>query len=131
MRRCTSSPFQRCRRRSFEIVAAERSEDTLREAEIRLVAHAYGSGRRSADEIRATRSDLGARIERTNERVDQINARLERIERRQTEGEIRLVTLLTEVSGDLREVRDELRASRATNTIVADHEQRIRKLEGR
>lgn len=59
------------------------------------------------------------------------NERLGRLEKRQVETEIRLATELTSVVGAIHELRDVIVEDRKLRSEVADHEVRIRRLEGR
>ena len=90
------------------------------------------------DEVRATKVELKQQIAQTNERLDQTNERLgetndrlERLERRQVETEVRLATELTSVVGAIHELRDAVLADRELRRDIADHEQRIRRLEAK
>lgn len=89
------------------------------------------------DEIRSTRVDLGSRIDATNQRLDATNQgldatneRLDRLERQQISAEIHLATELVAVAGAIELVRQELVKDRDLRGAVADHEARIRRLEG-
>ncbi len=84
------------------------------------------------DAVRATngRIDaLGDRFDGLNERVDGLNERVDAIGRRQVDGEIRVATLLTQVAGDMREMKDAFLATRSVEKTVQDHELRLRRIE--
>lgn len=83
------------------------------------------------DEVRKTNARLDQTSERLGARLDETNERLGRLEKRQVEAEIRLATELTAVVGAIHEVRDVLVEDRKLRSDVADHEVRIRRLEGR
>jgi hypothetical protein len=71
------------------------------------------------------------RLDQTVERLDQTVDRLGRVEKRQVEMEIRLATELPSVVGAIHELRDVMLEDRTLRSDVADHEMRIRRLEGR
>ena len=54
--------------------------------------------------------DLGARIDKTNERLEQAIGRLDGVERRQSESEIRFMTELASVNDGIRDIRDAVTA---------------------
>lgn len=93
------------------------------------------------DEVRATNGRLdqtngrldqtNERLDQANERLDQANERLGRLERRQVETEVRLATELTSVVGAIRDLKDAVVADRELRRDIADHEQRIRRLEAK
>jgi hypothetical protein len=62
-------------------------------------------------------------------RIDQTNERLERLERRQVETEVRLASQLVEVVGAVNAEREAIVEDRALRRAVADHEDRISRLE--
>jgi hypothetical protein len=80
-------------------------------------------------EMREMRTELSARIDQTNERIDLTNDRLEQLERRQVETEVRLATQLVEVVGAVNAVREAIVEDRVLRRTVADHEDRISRLE--
>jgi chromosome segregation ATPase len=86
------------------------------------------------DEIRATRTDLGSRIDQTNSRIDRTNDRLDRLVQEQ----IRQATAVVELQVGQREMRDEIRGLNAridnvltgsVGSAVKEHESRIRRVE--
>jgi hypothetical protein len=93
------------------------------------------------DEIRATRTDLGARIDQTNSRIDRTNDRLDRVVQEQ----IRQATAIVAIEAGQREMNEtlvgvsrEIRSlnSRIDNVLtgsvgstVKEHESRIRRVE--
>jgi chromosome segregation ATPase len=75
-------------------------------------------------ELEATRRELGERIDRTNDRLEQVRSEFkgefEALRRRMTESEVRLATATTELAGETRELahlirdwREEHRSDRA------------------
>ncbi len=90
------------------------------------------------DHVTSRVDDVTSRIDGTNDRLDATNARLEetnmrlsRLERRQTDADVRVATLLTGVAGAVDEMRDLLRDDRALRGRVDDHERRIGDIERR
>lgn len=88
------------------------------------------------DEIRTTRTDLAARLDGTNARVDGLserldgtNGRLDGLERRRTESELRVATELVALSGAVRDVKDLLRERLDDRDRIDDHEKRLQALE--
>jgi tetrahydromethanopterin S-methyltransferase subunit G len=84
------------------------------------------------DEIRGTNGRLDQveqRVDQTNQRLDQVNERVDRLHRRQVETEVRLTTELVAVVGAIHEVRDAVMEQQGFGARIADHEQRISKLE--
>jgi hypothetical protein len=76
------------------------------------------------DEVHGLREDTHAHFGETN-------ARLSRLERRQTDADVRVSTLLTGVAGAVDEMRDLLRNDRVLRGRVDDHERRLGALERR
>jgi hypothetical protein len=74
------------------------------------------------DEIRSTKHELSSRL-------DQSNTRLDRLERRQVQGELRLVTDIATLTGVMRDLRDKLIEDHSLRDVVLDHEQRLVSLE--
>jgi len=71
------------------------------------------------EELKATRTELGNRIDVTNSRLDSLNDQFDSLRRRATESEVRLATATTELASETRELshlirewRDEHRADR-------------------
>jgi hypothetical protein len=92
------------------------------------------------DEVRATREDLGTRIDATNARLDATNARLDEtntglaaLREQQVHSEIRLATELVALSSAVRTVAERLRDPRdaGLSARVEDHERRLGELEKR
>jgi hypothetical protein len=84
-----------------------------------------------ADAIVEVLKEIRDEARKTNERLDETVDRLGRVEKRQVETEIRLATELTSVVGAIHELRDVISEDRRLRSDVADHEARIRRLEGR
>lgn len=89
------------------------------------------------DEMKATRRDLSARLDATNERLDVTNARLdttnERLDlvaRRQTESEVRISTELVALGAAVERLTQAYRADRTLQSDVADLKHRVGRLEG-
>jgi hypothetical protein len=64
------------------------------------------------DEVKGVRDEVrvvSERVDHTNTRLDEAITRIDRLERRQTEAEDRVSTLLVSVVGAVNEVRDALR----------------------
>lgn len=80
-------------------------------------------------EIRDEARRTNERLDQTNERLDQTVERLDRLEQRQTEGEIRISTAITDVVGAIHEVRDAVIVDRKLAQRLDDHERRITTLE--
>ncbi len=90
------------------------------------------------DEIRGTnqrvdqlRTELSARIDDTNTRLDHLDDKVDLLARRQTETEVRLATEIVALAGVVREVKDVLAKRLDDRDRVDDHEQRIQALERR
>lgn len=89
------------------------------------------------DEIRSTNTRLdttNTRLDTTNARLeataDRLDARLERLERQHVSAELHIATELVAVAAVMGEIRDGLTRDRDLRGAVADHEARIRRLEG-
>ena len=88
------------------------------------------------DEIVATRSDLGARIDGTNQRIDGTNggllaleSKVDALAHRQTESELRLATEVVAVARAVEGVRELLRERLDDRDRIDDHERRLAALE--
>jgi hypothetical protein len=92
------------------------------------------------DEIRATRTDLGARLEQTNSRIDQTNSRLDRSNERLdrvVQEQIRQATTLIAVEAGQREMKETLHhaieglGARIDNVLVGGMGEKVREHESR
>lgn len=83
------------------------------------------------NEIASMNANLSARIDATNDRLDELreslSARIGAVERRLTETEMRIATELVAVAGAVLEVRDLIRDHR--NQAIEDLQERVTVLE--
>jgi len=81
------------------------------------------------DEIRGTRADLSAKIDQTNERLEETNQKVDLLARRQTETEVRLATEIVALAGAVDRTNKLLRERLDDRDRIDDIDRRVTALE--